>query len=167
MDLLIKNKHSVLLVGEAGTAKTATIKQYLTSLSPGISSGKDGEPTSSVSTAKRQITFSAATTPLIFQRSVLSPFLYITNRAYRFTEANIEKRQARTYGPVGGASIMNIFIDDLSTPEKNEWGDQETSEILRQLIDDEGFYNLDKPGKKEVVVFYVFLIPPPQESGWV
>ena len=42
---------------------------------------------------------------------------------------------------------LQIFIDDLSTPEKNEWGDQSTSEILRQLIDDEGFYNLDKPGE--------------------
>lgn len=142
MDLLIKNKQSVLLVGEAGTAKTATVKQYLASQG----SGGIGKDTGS-SAAKRQITFSAATTPLIFQR---------------FVEANIEKRQARTFGPVGGASIMNvsllimnnvylwtwkIFIDDLSTPEKNEWGDQETSEILRQLIDDAGFYNLDKPGE--------------------
>jgi len=42
---------------------------------------------------------------------------------------------------------MNIFIDDLSVPENNQWGDQETSEILRQLIEDEGFYNLDKPGE--------------------
>jgi dynein heavy chain len=32
LDLLIRNKKSVLLVGEAGTAKTATVRQYLASL---------------------------------------------------------------------------------------------------------------------------------------
>lgn len=35
MDLLIRNKKSVLLVGEAGTAKTVTVRQYLASLSSG------------------------------------------------------------------------------------------------------------------------------------
>ncbi len=75
MSWLIKNKQSVLIVGEAGTAKTATIKQYLNSLSSGGIGAKDGgDTTSSIqSSARRQITFSAATTPLIFQRFVLTP----------------------------------------------------------------------------------------------
>jgi dynein heavy chain len=52
---------------------------------------------------------------------------------------------------------MQIFMDDLSTPEKNEWGDQSTSEILRQLIDDQGFYNLDKPGLPFILFFFTLL----------
>jgi dynein heavy chain len=33
-----------------------------------------------------------------------------------------------------------FFIDDLSMPEQNPWGDQITLELLRQAIEDEGFY---------------------------
>ena len=94
MDLLVRTKKCVMLVGEAGTAKTATIRQYLTS---GVAGKRNEEITASTS-SKRQITFSAATTPLIFQR---------------FIEANIEKRQARTYGPVGGATVMNVSYNYL------------------------------------------------------
>lgn len=38
-------------------------------------------------------------------------------------QASVEKRQGRTYGPPGGKT-MAIFVDDLSMPAINEWGDQ-------------------------------------------
>jgi dynein heavy chain len=39
---------------------------------------------------------------------------------------------------------MTVFIDDLSMPEKNSWGDQPTLELARQLVETSGVCFLDK-----------------------
>ena len=107
---------STLLVGAPGTAKTTTAQQFLQSFDPETHIPKT-------------VTFSYLTTPSIFQSSV---------------EGAVDKRQGRSFGPPGGRS-MTLFIDDLSIPAFNKWGDQITNEAVRQLLDQGGLYTTEKP----------------------
>ena len=71
-------------------------------------------------------------------------------------ESSVEKRQGRTFGPPSGKKMV-LFVDDFSMPDINKWGDQITLEIVRQLIEFSGVYNLAKPGEWKSIVDLDFI----------
>ncbi len=117
INILSKQEKSVLLIGESGTAKTVIITSYL-------------KHYDSEQYLTRVINFSSITTNNFIQKTI---------------ENFVDKRVANTFGPSFGRK-MTIFIDDINMPMINIWGDQEANEILRQLIEQKGFYSLTKPG---------------------
>jgi dynein heavy chain len=124
-------KRGILLFGGAGTAKTVTIENFLKSV-PGIDSLD--QDTRELMTDKK-INFSFMTTPNLFQNAL--------------TDC-VEKRQGKYWGPKRNKRLC-LFIDDIAMPEINNWGDQITNEIVRQVVEEGRIYSLEKPGE----VFYL------------
>ena len=99
---LHKNSNAVLMVGSPGTAKTSTALMFFESLAGG-------------NMLVKTVNFSSATLPKNFQDAI---------------EADLEKRGGKNFGPPVG-EMMTVFVDDISMPEVNKWGDQITNEMVR------------------------------------
>jgi dynein heavy chain len=100
-----------LLLGDSGTAKTSTILIYQKRFTDDSKKGL------------KRVNFSSATSPTNFQETV---------------DDELEK-SGNEYIPILDKSLV-IFIDDLSMPYVNKWGDQVTLELVRQLLEFGGYY---------------------------
>ena len=120
METIVGHQFPMLIVGDTGTGKTRAIKKLISQLVGKITSdGKYGWENG-------EMVLSATSTPQQIQN---------------YTESKLEKHKKGVYGPKNPNNHLLIFIDDLNMPIKEKFGAQPSIEMLRQIMDSNGFYN--------------------------
>ena len=116
-----------LLLGKSGSGKTSTVRMF----------AQDRARDSKTGEVFKHMTFSDSTCVSLVRS---------------FVDAQLDKRGGKRHGPPAGKSML-MFLDDISMPRRNEFGDQSTLEFLRSTIESGGYYFLDtdKRGDFKVV----------------
>jgi dynein heavy chain len=123
MDILVKNGHGVMFVGGAGTGKTTMVNNYL--------NHQDAEKT-------------------LF--TGINMNYYTDSKAFQaLFEQNIDKRSGRMFGPPTGKKMI-FYVDDLNLPYIEEYGTQNSLELMRQIMDHGSLFDrLELGFRKEIV----------------
>ncbi|CAH1732929.1 unnamed protein product [Aphis gossypii] len=120
VDLLMNQKHPVMLVGSAGCGKTVLMNEKLTSLSENY--------------AVTNIPFNYYTTSEMLQKILEKP---------------LEKKAGRNYGPPGNKTLI-YFLDDMNMPEVDCYGTVQPHTLIRQHLDYGHWYDRTKLSLKDI-----------------
>lgn len=131
---LMNTGNNVLFMGETGVGKSVVINSFL------------NEMVATDKVVSYVVGYSAQTKPANL-RDVL--------------ETKLEKKRKNLLGPPSGKKMF-LFIDDLNMPGLETYGAQPPNELLRQVIDQGGFYDVHKLFFKNVqdVVCVAACAPP-------
>ena len=117
----IANKHYCMFVGNAGTGKTALMKESLKNL--------DGEAW----------TFSTVNMNNFMDAPALQVII----------EQPLEKKSGVRFGPPGSKKLV-YFFDDMNMPFVDKYDTQSPIELARQFVDYHGWYDKNKIVLKEI-----------------
>ena len=121
LNSFIKNKHYCMFVGNAGTGKTALMRENLRNL--------DGE--------------AWAFSTVNMNNFMDAPALQV------IMEQPLEKKSGVRFGPPGAKRLV-YFFDDMNMPFVDKYDTQSPIELARQFIDYHGWYDKNKIVLKEI-----------------
>ena len=120
IELLAARRKPVMLVGNAGSAKTTIFNDKLAQLPDDVMSFT--------------INFNSYTDASSLQSILEQP---------------LEKKTGSMFGPPGTKRLI-YFVDDINMPTPDKYGTQSAIELLRQQVDYGGFYDLKKLSMKSI-----------------
>ncbi|KAJ8682461.1 hypothetical protein QAD02_018253 [Eretmocerus hayati] len=120
LDLLMAQKHPVMLVGPAGCGKTVLVAEKLLQLSENY--------------AIANVPFNFYTTSEMLQKILEKP---------------LEKKAGRNYGPPGNKMLI-YFVDDMNMPEVDAYGTVQPHTLIRQHLDYSHWYDRTKLSLKDI-----------------
>ncbi|XP_035728185.1 dynein beta chain, ciliary-like [Vespa mandarinia] len=120
LDLLMPEKHPVMLVGSAGCGKTVLVSEKLLQLPENF--------------AISNVPFNFYTTSEMLQKIL---------------EKSLEKKAGRNYGPPGNKNLV-YFIDDMNMPEVDTYGTVQPHTLIRQHLDYGHWYDRTKLTLKDI-----------------
>ncbi|XP_043280985.1 dynein beta chain, ciliary-like [Venturia canescens] len=120
MDLLMKRRVPVMLVGGAGSGKSVIVAEKLGSLSDDYNIAN--------------VPFNYYTTSEMLQRIL---------------EKHLEKKAGRNYGPPGTKQLV-YFVDDMNMPEVDAYGTVQPHTLIRQHMDYGHWYDRSKLTLKDI-----------------
>eukprot|EP00981_Chlorochromonas_danica_P006662 scaffold1447_cov165-Ochromonas_danica.AAC.8 len=123
IQLLVPQRKHVLMCGPTGTGKSVYVYNTITSALP------------SDKFKPLCLGFSAKTS---------------ANMTQDIIDGKLDKRRKGVFGPPQGQQCV-IFIDDLNMPEVETYGAQPPIELIRQLIDNGGWYDLKEKSWKHII----------------
>lgn len=135
--LLVSNKRKVLVCGPTGTGKSCYMASIL----------NDGLPQEKYSVI--MLSFSAKTS---------------ANMTQNIIDGKLDKRRKGVFGPPMGKDAI-VFVDDLNMPLVETYGAQPPIELVRQLIDNEGYYDLKEMAWRKIVDTIVLAAMGPPGGG--
>jgi dynein heavy chain, axonemal len=137
-ELLIRQQKNVFVTGETGVGKTAILLNVLNKL------------LATEEFTHIQMNFSAQTSSEDTQKSL---------------ESKLEPKTGKKILGAKGGKKLTIFIDDINMPEPNDWGAHPPIELLRQYVDQGGFYDRPKFFWKRIEDACLFVCGGPPIGG--
>ncbi|TMW55097.1 hypothetical protein Poli38472_013859 [Pythium oligandrum] len=137
VQLLVQNKRKVLVCGPTGTGKSC----YMTSIL------NETLPQDKYSVV--MLAFSAKTS---------------ANMTQNIIDGKLDKRRKGVFGPPVGKDAL-VFVDDLNMPLVETYGAQPPIELIRQLVDSDGYYDLKDMSWRKIIDTIVLAAMGPPGGG--